>query len=284
VPRPPRLITANGVTRTLTEWAHELGLKIPTLFQRLARGWSPEEAIGLPRTDPHAPHDWSTIKDITGQRFGSRVVVARSGKDSPAKWHVRCDCGSEDVVSGVSLRNGSSMSCGCVRNMDTAIRSRTHGASSGGKRTPEFRIWCGMKSRCHRPRAKEMQVYSARGITVCKRWLGHDGFANFLSDMGTRPSPKHSIDRFPNNDGNYEPGNCRWATALQQARNSRHGHWVEVNGIKKRLMEWSIDGGLNAMTILGRLTRGWDPRDAVFAPPIRRGGRYHGHRRATHDA
>ena len=271
MPRHPRLITANGVTKTLTEWAHDLGLKIPTLFQRLARGWTPEEAIEPNLFDMRGPRDWSTVKDITGRRFGHWIVVARAGNASGGKgqatWRVRCDCGAERIVGGTSLRSGDSTSCGCERNRATVLRCTTHGASAGGSRTPEFRTWSEMKSRCRRPRDKEVLCYSGRGIGVCERWLGPSGFANFLVDMGLRPSPQHSIDRI-NNDGNYEPGNCRWATPIEQARNTRHNHLVEVNGVCKCLSEWSHDTGIKVGTLIRRLARGWSAARAVGTPLI----------------
>ena len=87
------------------------------------------------------------------------------------------------------------------------------------RNTPEYRTWYGMKQRCYNPKHCKFQRYGGRGIIIHERWLGDEGFKNFLSDMGSRPSAVHSIDRFPNKDGNYEPGNCRWATPKQQAEN-----------------------------------------------------------------
>ena len=214
--RPPRLITANGKTQTLTEWAHELGLTVTVLFQRIARGWSVEDAINRPLTEPHAPHDWTTRKDITGKRFGKFTVLRHAGRDAERKamWLCRCDCGKEAVIQGKRLRAGTSASCGCSR-----LGPNTHGATCGGKRTPEFWCWIAMQTRCTNPRQSHWHRYGGRGIRVCDQWLGRDGFANFLSDMGPRPSKGYTIDRYPNADGNYEPNNCRWATQKQQANN-----------------------------------------------------------------
>jgi hypothetical protein len=110
----------------------------------------------------------------------------------------------------------------------------THGHTKGPagsyRTSPEFRTWSAMKGRCLNPNNGKYHRYGARGIKVCDRWLGLDGFVNFLADMGDKPSASHSIDRFPNRNGNYEPGNCRWATSKQQGENrdkptvNRHSH------------------------------------------------------------
>ena len=97
----------------------------------------------------------------------------------------------------------------------------THGENRRGKRTPEYISWTNLVQRCTNPKNVSFNNYGGRGITVCERWLK---FENFLADMGRRPSAKHSLDRYPDNDGNYEPSNCRWATAKQQAHNSRNYH------------------------------------------------------------
>ncbi|HEY1814872.1 MAG TPA: hypothetical protein VGG74_21140 [Kofleriaceae bacterium] len=116
-------------------------------------------------------------------------------------------------------------SCGCLKRDADArwIESNTkHGdAPHDGERSPEYSAWAAAIQRCTNPENQSFKNYGARGISVCARWLGNRGFTNFLADMGRRPSSKHSIDRI-NNDGNYEPSNCRWATAKQQARNKRH--------------------------------------------------------------
>lgn len=126
----------------------------------------------------------------------------------------RCDCGTEKVISAATLKNGSSTNCGCVRHASFGSMFRTHGKRQSG----EYRIWCAMKTRCGNPNSDNYVNYGARGISVCSRWS--ENFDAFLADMGQKPSPGHSIDRI-NNDGNYEPSNCRWATAKEQAANTR---------------------------------------------------------------
>jgi hypothetical protein len=155
-------------------------------------------------------------KDIAGQRFGRLLVLSYEGtRKGKARWRCRCECGTEHVVFGTSLKRGLCRSCGCLNAEFAAQRRRKHGEAH---KTTEYDIWRGMRARCLNPKHKSYPYYGGRGITVCDRW---GIYATFLADMGRRPSPEHSIDRWPDNDGGYEPGNCRWATLSEQNLNQR---------------------------------------------------------------
>lgn len=142
-----------------------------------------------------------------------------------------------------------------------------HGLSKGPNRAPEYSSWVQMRSRCRNPNNKKYPWYGARGIKVCERW---DSFKTFLEDMGPRPSSRHSIDRYPDNKGNYEPGNCRWATSAEQAFNRTVNHFVQVAGQKMTLAEATSIQGLGRGTIFSRLARGCSEEEAVHPGPIDR--------------
>jgi hypothetical protein len=134
---------------------------------------------------------------------------------------------------------------------------------------PSFLPWRGMLIRCLDPRSKAWNHYGGRGIKVCERWQGENGFENFKADMGPRPSRKHSIDRFPDNDGNYEPGNTRWATAKQQGRNRRDNVKITIGDRTMCISEWAEEAGLSIMTVWQRVQKGWTG-ERLLSPPLRK--------------
>jgi hypothetical protein len=165
--------------------------------------------------------------DIAAQRFGRLIAVEPTERRTPQGnviWLCQCDCGNIHYVSKGSLVQGVTgvRSCGC-------LYADTHRNDPNAQsKTPEYQAWVKMRFRCRNPKAREYSYYGGRGISICERW---NHFSNFLADMGPRPSPEHSIDR-KDNDGNYGPDNCRWATRSEQQQNQRRqkaGCFIGVN-------------------------------------------------------
>lgn len=202
------------------------------------------------------------IKDISGQRFGRLLAIRKCGRNSSSEilWLCRCDCGREYIVSGTHLRRGVTRSCGCLKIEMLKERFITHGQSHlrNGKPTRTYEAWSSMKSRCFNPKKRHYEYYGARGITVCERWLK---FENFLADMGECP-PKLSIHRI-NNDGNYEPSNCKWATLKEQGRAKSNNRLLTINGETKPLIAWAEQYNILKTTLRERLQRGWSAERAV---------------------
>lgn len=160
----------------------------------------------------------SRRRDVTGQRFGRLVALFDVGIAKRRHWCCRCDCGTERIVPVDALTSGKTRSCGCLKaEIISAGAHMTHGhAPVRGPQSPTYQSWRGMLARCNQPSSQAFKNYGARGVTVCQRWRE---FKNFLADMGERPTGL-TLDRI-NNDGIYEPSNCRWATRAQQTANRR---------------------------------------------------------------
>lgn len=216
----------------------------------------------------------------TGDRFGRLVVVGEvtpPPNDYNKKWLVKCDCGNTRLVREWSIRKGGSTSCGCFANELRRLRKTNfkHGHVKQGKPSPEYVAWGHMRARCSRPNHSEFHNYGGRGISVCERW---QEFGAFIADVGLRPSPKHSLDRIDNN-GNYEPGNVRWATNKEQSRNTRRVKLYEHDGFIGTLADWSERVGINQGTLRARVNRsGWSFEDAISAAPNKGVTCYHRNR------
>lgn len=194
--------------------------------------------------------------DLAGSRFGGLTVIAEAaepiisaGRRNRA-WRCVCDCGREVTLATSRLGTGRAYSCGCKR-----VRHGMHDSK-------EYGVWEEMVGRCTRPSHRNFHHYGGRGITVCERWRD---FTFFFADLGSRPFPDASLDRI-DNDGNYEPGNVRWATRREQARNTRANRLVEIDGRAMPVVEAAESIGMAQVTFATRIRRGWSVERAVSQP------------------
>ena len=218
----------------------------------------------------------------TGQKF-SRLLIVDEFKDGKIRRvKVLCDCGNTKVLAKSKVVSGETRSCGCLasesardsinkiretRVLSEEARSRMGGETRfnkkhGMKGSPEYSVWNSMISRCENPSSSSYENYGARGISVCPEW--RESFEAFFKDMGERPSKEHSIDRV-DNDGDYTPRNCRWASRRQQHLNKRNTVWVEYRGGKIQATELARELGIKPDTFLARLRRGFSIDEAVKA-------------------
>jgi hypothetical protein len=207
-----------------------------------------------------------------GDKFG-RWTVVTPNCFSDQRYNkmslCQCECGTVRHVKSYSLRKGLSRSCGCL----CADRTRQLGNSlkqeNPVSRRPEHYAWVNMIHRCTSPNSRVFCHYGGRGISVCGEWM--ESFDTFLSDVGPRPSKEHSLDRIDVN-GNYEPGNVRWATVDEQAKNRRSTHLVTKGNLTKSVAEWCRDLGISPHKAYYRLKRGMTPYEAIFIGYSRRNG------------
>ena len=195
--------------------------------------------------------------NIIGQRFGRLLVLSeappyRSPQNKPYRAsRCACDCGKHVVVLNSHLRTKQTTSCGCL----LVEVQTTHGQS----KTPEYRVWECMHTRCKATTGRDKAWYADRGIFVCEEWRT---FERFISDMGPRPSPKHTLDRI-DNSGPYSRENCRWAHPFVQQGNKRNNRFVTHDGETLHLAEWARRCGVPYATLRSRLKRGWDVHRAM---------------------
>lgn len=202
----------------------------------------------------------STRSELVGKKFGRWLITELVQKD---KCIAICDCGEIRIVRQSYLRNGRSKSCGCLQKELTSARYKGHTLY------PEYPVWRSMRARCNLQSDTNFLRYGGRGIKVCSRWdhgeNGLTGFECFIADLGRRPTPKHSIER-KNNNGNYEPSNCEWATKYFQSRNVRNNHHVFFNGERMILADAARLAGIDGKVVANRLSRGWDIDRALSTP------------------
>lgn len=213
-----------------------------------------------------------------GDRFGRLTVLNEATAHYSSagfmvrRWRCQCDCGTTKEIRAASLKNGVTISCGCkAREGCSTLAERAclvHADARAGARAPEYGIYRAMLSRCFNPKVERYPLYGGRGITVCDRWRGSEGYPHFLADMGRRPTPAHSLDR-KNVDGNYTPENVRWAVAEVQGRNRTNNRRVEYAGRFITLAEAAEISGIKRATLANRLNQGW-PIERAMAAPLRR--------------
>lgn len=205
------------------------------------------------------------VVDLVGFRNTyTEVIEYIERRGAHHYWKVQCVCGAIKELSTSAAKQYQS--CGCKRAELLASANTKHGMSGGwrGKHPKIYRTWAGMLSRCSNSKLRCYADYGGRGIVVCERW--HD-FSVFLEDMGMPPTAEHSIDRIDNN-GNYEPGNCRWATNSEQSRNRSDNRYLEFDGQRKIVADWAKDTGLSEHLISSRLdVLGWTVERALTEPP-----------------
>ena len=188
---------------------------------------------------------------MIGERFGMLTVVEEVTADGRSRLSCRCDCGATTTVDRGNARAGRTTSCGCrVRKL------------RGKWNTPAYRSWKAMRERCCVPTSKDYPLYGARGVRVHERWA--DDFLAFLADMGERPEGT-TLDRI-NVDGNYEPGNCRWATPIQQSANRKNTLFLTARGETAPLAEWARRLGVEPSVLRNRKRAGWSDEQTALTP------------------
>ena len=203
-----------------------------------------------------------------GSRFNRLTVLALAGlPDHPQSLLLcGCDCGTSKIMKARDVVHGRAKSCGCLQResaqrvvRDVHEKNRKHGLCD----SDTYNSWQSMIERCRNERNDRFASYGGRGITVCVRWMD---FRNFLSDMGERPKGR-TLDR-KDNDGNYEPDNCRWATPKQQQRNARRTTFVDYHGKRRVFRDLCEQLGIDHSTVAARIRRGWPIQKALETKPL----------------
>lgn len=195
-----------------------------------------------------------TFLDRTGRQYNRLTVIKLSeekGINGKLKWICRCTCGKEVCVLGDRLTSNHTKSCGCL-STEASIALGKNKKKHGMSGSLEYYIWINMKIRCFKKTSPYYKNYGARGITVCDRWK--NSFHNFYQDMGPKPGPEHSLDRIEN-DGNYEPGNCRWATMIEQNNNRRNSNLFLFRGSYASIAMIARLTGIPQPTLVSRVKR-----------------------------
>lgn len=204
------------------------------------------------------------FEDLTGRTFGRLTVIGLGQKTKwgQLRWECKCECGKLIHKCSNPLISGTTRSCGCLRRDVCTARATKHGGKTDGVASREYKSWQDAKSRCFNPNNINYKNYGGRGITMCLEW--RDDFREFFSHMGPCPKGK-SLDRI-DNEKNYEPGNCQWASRAQQNANQRRSRKMTYLGKTQSACEWCKELGLNPGTVYQRLFYGWSDERALSQP------------------
>lgn len=243
----PITIPYDGKTMTLAEISSLTGLDPDTIYQRYKKRRISGERLFAPAKEKHSTDYY------VGKTYGRLTILSLSYDPDTKKYTslCKCSCGNIREFNFACIRNGTTTSCGCYLNEIRGKASIKHSMS----KSKEHKAWKHIKERCFNPNSKFYYNYGGRGISMCDRWK--NSFENFLADMGYAPSSKHSIDRIDVN-GNYEPGNCRWATDKQQGQNKRITYYITYGGRTKSTCEWENLLGLRRGRLRAAYKRGVD--------------------------
>ena len=198
--------------------------------------------------------------DLIGRKFGRLTVIERVANNNHgnARWLCKCDCGNETIVITSDLNSGHTRSCGCLHLETVKANGKTHGLSN----THLFRIWCDMRKRCTNPNQKHYHRYGGRGITVCEEWQSFELFYKWAMANGYQDNL--TIDRIDNN-GNYEPNNCRWSTQKEQQNNRSTNKLITFDGETLNLTQWSEKTGISYRKLVDRLGKlNWSVERAFY--------------------
>lgn len=204
------------------------------------------------------------FRDHSGEIHGKLTIKSfvRMHPRNGAVWLGQCECGNSREVFGGSLKRGTIKSCKkCI-----VMKAPTHGETVGYKPSTEYMAFMSMKSRCYNPSAANFKRYGGRGVSVCEEWLQEDGFDKFLQHLGRKPADKDSVDRWPNRNGNYEPGNVRWATSEEQSGNRDCNRFVTFQGETLCATQMARKYGIQPATLISRLRSGYSPEKAITTP------------------
>ena len=224
----------------------------------------------------------ANLKNLVGKRFGMLEVISRAGSDKNkrALWLCRCDCGNKKIVSTKLLSSGDTKSCGCFGYSSSVERLKSYRTKHNKYHTRLYTIWRGIKQRCYCPKNVRYDRYGARGICVCDEWKNDfASFYNWSIENGYTDEKllngkyKWTIERI-NNNGNYEPENCKWATIEEQSNNKCNNRFIEYNGEVKTVAQWARFFEMNPYIIYHRLFKGWDVQKALTTPKIIKGKSY----------